>query len=482
MADNLVSKFTVNSQGTDIDVKIKDADARNLIAQEISDRASAVTTITNNLNKEISDRKSADTTITNNLNKEISDRSALISKDSEGNTTVNASNGSLYLNTKNPIKYSQPVSKLNDYFNTIPFVDNSGNQYNVLCASGNTVNLSSDNSFKNYILVGDSYAQGWTPDGSVTGWPELLHGLLKGNLYASVTQGGAGLSDKMTGIYNLTTRISELANNDNVDSIICCCGKNDINSGELVDGINNGIKNFVDACHQKFKNAKVYIGFIGWDLNKLPGWTIGKSLDLKNGIAAYERVTSDYTYLNTDFIMRQRSYLSSDGVHPNQAGQNALAYGIKCALYGGTPSYTKPFVQHTYPDANGGGNYQIKENFEGGTTFLQFTVDPSIEYKGTNKNVVFGNYELTIIKNVELDYIIPSGYNLTTMQARIMLQTADGTYYTLDVPAYFKSNSDGTYDLVINITEVNHAGNNWAGGIINYFQIYGSTCVGNPLT
>ena len=74
MADNLVSKFTVNSQGTDIDVKIKDADARNLIAQEISDRDSAVTTITNNLNKEISDRESADTAITNNINKEISDR------------------------------------------------------------------------------------------------------------------------------------------------------------------------------------------------------------------------------------------------------------------------------------------------------------------------------------------------------------------------------------------------------------------------
>ena len=74
MADNLVSKFTVNSQGTDIDVKIKDSDARNLIAQEISDRNSAVTTITNNLNKEISARKSADTTITNNLNKEINDR------------------------------------------------------------------------------------------------------------------------------------------------------------------------------------------------------------------------------------------------------------------------------------------------------------------------------------------------------------------------------------------------------------------------
>lgn len=480
MADNLVSKFTVNSQGTDIDVKIKDEDARNLIAQEISDRDNAVKTITNNLNKEISDRESADTTITNNLNKEISDRTELISKDSSGNTVVTSTNA-LYLNTKNPIKYSQPVSKLNDFFNIVPYTDNNGNRYNVLCDSGNTVNLTSSN-FKNYILLGDSYAQGWTPDGSVTGWPELLHGLLKGNLYASVTQGGAGLSDKMTGIYNLTTRISELANSDTVDSIICCCGKNDINSSELIDGINNGIKNFVDTCHQKFKNAKVYIGFIGWDLNKLPGWGIGRSLDLKNGIAQYERVTSDYTYLKTDFIMRQRSYLSSDGVHPNQTGQNALAYGIKCALYGGIPSYTKPFVQHTYPDANGGGNYQIKENFEGGTTFLQFTVAHEVKYNGTNENVTFGNYELTIIKNVELDYIIPSGYGLTTMQARIILQTEGGTYYTLDVPAYFKSNSDGTYDLVINITAVNYAGNNWASGKIKYFVISSSICVANPLT
>lgn len=74
MAENLVSKFTVNSQGTDIDVKIKDADARNLIAQEISDRNSAITTITNNLNKEISDRENADTTITNNLNTALDER------------------------------------------------------------------------------------------------------------------------------------------------------------------------------------------------------------------------------------------------------------------------------------------------------------------------------------------------------------------------------------------------------------------------
>ena len=130
MAENLVSKFTVNSQGTDIDVKIKDTDARNLIAQEISDRDSAVTTITNNLNKE------------------ISDRTELISKDSEGNTTIvttkniiaqsngiNISAPEIFLNTEK-LKYSKP-NKLNNYFNYIPMVDNENNNYKILVNNNN---------------------------------------------------------------------------------------------------------------------------------------------------------------------------------------------------------------------------------------------------------------------------------------------------------------------------------------------------------
>ena len=125
MADNLVSKFTVNSNGTDIDVKIKDADARNLIAQEISDRDSAVTTITNNLNKE------------------ISDRTELISKDSSGNTVVTSTNGALYINTKNPMQYSKPISEPNfsEFFGYVPMFDVDGVGYKLLTSTENTKKL-----------------------------------------------------------------------------------------------------------------------------------------------------------------------------------------------------------------------------------------------------------------------------------------------------------------------------------------------------
>lgn len=99
MADNFVSKFTVNSQGTDIDVKIKDTDARNLIAQEISDRNNAVTTITNNLNKEISDRENADTALDERITQETTARE---NADTEINNNIiniiNAINSMPYIN------------------------------------------------------------------------------------------------------------------------------------------------------------------------------------------------------------------------------------------------------------------------------------------------------------------------------------------------------------------------------------------------
>ena len=420
---------------------------------------------------------------TGDLTENASERSATFTNDTEkitGNKKIDV-DGELYFNTKNPIKYSQPVSNLNDFFNIVPYVDNNGDRYNVLCDNGNTVNLSSNHNFKNYILVGDSYASGYTPEGAVTGWTTLLDRLLKGKLYAKIEQGGAGLSDKMSGDYNLTTRITSLTSSDSVDSIICCCGRNDID-GDNVYGIEQGIKNFVEICHLKFKNAKVYIGFIGWDLN-ITEYTETKSLDLRRAIAAYKSVNADYIYINTDFILRQRSYMASDGKHPNQDGQNALAYGIKCALYGGIPSYTKPFAQHRFKDQYSINDYVINETFTGGISCLQFICNGNaIQYKGPTNSITMNGYELHIVKNIELDYLVPSHYKLTSMQANIVIKMSGDVYYNMNVPVYFKDNGNGTWDLVMLLVQISRAGNSWASGTIDYIELYGSIVVANALT
>ena len=85
MAENLVSKFTINSQGTDIDVKIKDEDARNLIAQEIADRSNLIKADENN-------------------NTVIETSNKLIEKSSDREINVNGSSAETYNGVKTIIE------------------------------------------------------------------------------------------------------------------------------------------------------------------------------------------------------------------------------------------------------------------------------------------------------------------------------------------------------------------------------------------
>ena len=246
MAENLVSKFTVNSQGTDIDVKIKDEDARNLIAQEISDRDSAVTTITNNLNKEISDRESADTTITNNLNKEISDRSDLISKDSGGNTVVTSTKGALYINTKNPIIYNTPQA-LNHYFKYIPATDRTGNEYKILVDNGAV--FGSDFFSGIVIGCGDSIARGYplsTNDGTLNKIAEKTGKTINTDFY-NVSEDATGYTS-LNGAITFRQQIEKLNNvitdKSNVTGIIVIGGTNDYGSDVATTGWANAVDDF----------------------------------------------------------------------------------------------------------------------------------------------------------------------------------------------------------------------------------------------
>lgn len=500
MAEKLVSKFTVNSQGTDIEVKIKDADARNLIAQEISDRSELISKDTNgntNVTSKTGDVAVSGKNITNNATSNIETSTKDKTESVTGTETatkniVNETVNNLTLVGKNELKFKSDSLVLDSngepiklgmnvtddlYYGTLKVREANGNVREIMVKNNGTPNLA--RSFNNYILVGDSYAGGWTPDGNVTGWPVLLHGLLKGNLYGKIAQGGGGLSANLTGDFNLTTRIDSFANSDEVDSIICCCGRNDISSYSIAAGVSEGIKNFVNKCHEKFKNARIYIGFIGWDLN-VTEWEQHKGFNMATAIAAYKNVNADYTYINTDFILRRRSFMASDGKHPNQNGENALAYGIQCALYGGFPGFSKGLSQHTYKNANNGAQiFMLNETFTGGTTFLQFVANVNQLYNATSDSVKLENYNLTIIKDAKLDFLVPSEF--TSMQATIILSMQNSGYYRISAPLHFKPNSDGTNDIVMNISLLNRTGDNWVEDVINFFWIKDSLPVANDL-
>lgn len=317
MAENLVSKFTVNSQGTDIDVKIKDTDARNLIAQEISDRDSAVKTITNNLNKE------------------ISDRTELISKDSSGNTVVTSTNGALYVNTKNPIKYSTPQI-LNNYFKYIPATDRNGNPYNVLVAGSQIDRLGV--TIGTVVFVGDSYGVGTgatLETGLAYKVAEKLHKTV-GTDFFNYSQGGIGFGTEPS--FKTMIDNNTAPNPESVTMVIIAGGRNDTN----FPNIDTAMTDCINTAKTKYQNATIYIVYdcsskdeLSARVNTLYNYAINS---YKNGCA----------FIDVSTLCKTTTNCIADLYHPNASGYDLLAGGIVSVITGGNKvELPRQYVQIT---------------------------------------------------------------------------------------------------------------------------------------
>lgn len=299
MADNLVSKFTVNSQGTDIDVKIKDADARNLIAQEISDRAGAVTTITNNINKEINDRENADTALLGKINTEITNReNADIALKAEVDKITNAKNQG-----------------------------------------------------RNFILVGDSFGGGidgnnnsQAVDGG--GWIDRFKASVSGycNVYSNqVPLGGVyGFASSRPFLDVFKDAEKTVTDKSSITDIIVLGGTNDAYSGNL-SAVPQAIEEFCNYCHTNYKNARIGIGIIGALTYEF----------VNNGVYdAYKSCVNHGAYFinSTMMLYSWAKYLGADGTHLTKEGYEFYQPYVNQAILTGKCYYEwHGFMRATNP-------------------------------------------------------------------------------------------------------------------------------------
>ena len=305
MADNLVSKFTVNSQGTDIDVKIKDADARNLIAQEISDRAGAVTTITNNINKEINDRENADTALLGKINTEITNReNADIALKAEVDTEIT--------NLKNTV---------------------------------------AKNHGRNFILVGDSFGGGvdgnnnsQAVDGG--GWIDRFKASVIGycNVYNNqVPLGGVyGFASSRPFLDVFKDAEKTVTDKSSITDIIVLGGTNDAYSGNL-SAVPQAIEEFCNYCHTNYKNARIGIGIIGALTYEF----------VNNGVYdAYKTCVNHGAYFinSTMMLYSWAKYLGADGTHLTKEGYEFYQPYVNQAILTGKCYYEwHGFMRATNP-------------------------------------------------------------------------------------------------------------------------------------
>lgn len=176
---------------------------------------------------------------------------------------------------------------------------------------------------KKYAFIGDSYEQGYTPDGTVTGWADLTVNLLglSNTEYVAYGQGGVAMDSSNNN--NYYAFINTLTGDNDVTDVYICGGYNDINASATKATIRQGILNAQTAVTSKFPNAKLHIGFIGNTSVYANKW------DLQSKVVYYSEACNEFNIdfmTNAPYVLHDYSVVfSSDGIHPNADGQEAIA-------------------------------------------------------------------------------------------------------------------------------------------------------------
>lgn len=198
---------------------------------------------------------------------------------------------------------------------------------------------------KNYLLIGDSYLEGYTPDGDVLSWGDNLKNFMGINYNTVINYMGgvgfiAGNSGSADGVSFETLSLSaDVPDSNTITHIVVCGGYNDavrsLSGGSAA--ILTQIQTFVQNVSARYPNAKIYIGMIGYRnndadvLSRIRGAVL-EAYQTANRYGANDKVV----YLNNVEWVLTSSDMASDGYHPNGDGQYKLGTAIKNALLTGS--------------------------------------------------------------------------------------------------------------------------------------------------
>lgn len=240
-----------------------------------------------------------------------------------------------------------------------------------------------------YVIIGDSYLEGYTPDGNVESFGIKLQRMMNKSDedWIMAYKGGTGFINKVDN-KDFSTLTQEAYNKctspETISHVIYAGGYND--SSNNSEAIQKAIKSCYDKMHSLFPNAVMYLADIACNFkNEEVLWHLHD-----NVLHAYDYAGgSNYKITSLGYIgncLHERGMMASDGYHPNDWGQGVLALALSYKLYGGeyqpvgrfvdfVSSYSQPSVSVS--------RTQGKEMFNKDTLTLvfhriDFTTQPSI--------------------------------------------------------------------------------------------------------
>ena len=188
-----------------------------------------------------------------------------------------------------------------------------------------------------YVLIGDSYLDGYTPDGHVNDFGGKLKTMLKcsdGDFYQK-SKGGTGFSassDGKTFITLINDIYPSVSHPETITHVIFAGGYNDARFSS--EDIQSAIASCYARVMEKFPNSTMYVANVGSCFNKAEQlWYLH---DHVNHAYSYCSINNEHcVYLGyIGNALHERGMLASDGVHPTDWGQGIIATSLFYALNG----------------------------------------------------------------------------------------------------------------------------------------------------
>lgn len=201
-----------------------------------------------------------------------------------------------------------------------------------------TTKLDVNNMLKGQIIyIGDSYLAGWTPDGDVTSWGQHLKNNMNKPNDQIFAVGGTGFCNTVNG-ENFRTLIdtaaaSSAVDNDKVTLVLFGGGWND--KGYSTADLVIAMQDAMNKVRNNFPNAVALFAYMAWDRNSGNMQTYQK-LYLPARYANAIKQSGGIGWIENVYkcLQAPEAYFSSDGTHPNNEGQKAIANAIQSALMG----------------------------------------------------------------------------------------------------------------------------------------------------
>ena len=315
---------------------------------------------------------------------------------------------------------------------------------------------------KKYIFIGDSYCEGWTPDGNVESWATKLKGKmgLTNDNCTIAYHGGYGFASTSQAFSSI---LNGLQADSAVTDIVVCGGYNDL--GGSYNGISTGMQNFVTVARNKFPNAQIHVGFIGFSNNP------SQRNSIRNVCRIYKAACTSFnemSYLsNVEYSLKNvYEVFASDGIHPNALGQEYIAINLKNALVSGSADASYGYLaMNITPDTQWDGNNENLNSF--GTSFVNGLT--TVECVGSNMIIVktstgfnwSGNMTWKKIGDITDGHIVGNNFNSIVIPTHMVLAYMDnGTTKYKNVQGFVRFENKEMHACYFEASGTNYATTN----------------------